>query len=159
MAQVEIVRAVMAEKFVAVDGRFEESKVAVDAAFAAAKEAVAEQNKSNSASIGKAEANNKEQLASLSRVTDAGLAGLADKIDDARTRLTSLESRTAGIQQGTGAARDYRAEVRDTETLTAVLRQAAVASPLRLNLTATFSGLAVLISMIVLILSLTTGHL
>jgi hypothetical protein len=106
MAQVEIVRAVMAEKFTAVDGRFEESKVAVDAAFAAAKEAVAEQNKANSQAITKSETATKEQLASLSRVTDAGIAGLSDKITDARDRITVIESLTRGIEQASGQNRE-----------------------------------------------------
>jgi hypothetical protein len=110
VSQVELVRAVMTEKFTAVDGRFEESKVAVDAAFAAAKEAVAEQNKANSQAITKSETATKEQLASLSRVTDAGIAGLSDKITDARDRLTVIESLTRGIKEASGEFRSDRAE-------------------------------------------------
>ena len=103
---------VMAEKFTAIDGRFGESKTAVDAAFAAAKEAVAEQNKSNTAAIAVSETNTKEQLASLSRVTDAGLGALTDKITDARDRLTVIESLTRGIEQAGGANREQRTEER-----------------------------------------------
>lgn len=105
MSQIENVRAVTSERFTAVDGRFLESKVAVDAAFAAAKEAVAEQNKSNAREIGKSETATKEQLASLSRVTDAGIAGLSDKISDARDRLTAIENLTRGIEQAGGTGR------------------------------------------------------
>jgi hypothetical protein len=112
MSQVENVRAVMTEKFTAVDGRFGESKVAVDAAFAAAKEAVAEQNKSNAREIGKSEAATKEQLASLSRVTDAGIAGLSDKITDARDRITAIENLTQGIREATVEHREVRNEQR-----------------------------------------------
>lgn len=108
MGQIEIVRAVMSEKFTAVDGRFEESKVAVDAAFAAAKEAVAEQNKANSQAITKSETATKEQLASLSRVTDAGIAGLQDKITDARDRITVIESLTRGIKEAGTEHRETR---------------------------------------------------
>lgn len=107
-AQINTVNLVVNEKFSAVDGRFEESKVAVDAAFAAAKEAVAEQNKSNAREIGKSETATKEQLASLSRVTDAGIAGLSDKISDARDRITSIESLTRGIEQAGGVGRQDR---------------------------------------------------
>lgn len=110
LAQIEIVRAIMAEKFTAVDGRFEESKEAVAAALASAKEAVSAQNQSNSAAIGVSETNTKEQLKSLSEVTRAENNALSGKIDDARTRLTTLESRTAGIQQGTSSLREARSE-------------------------------------------------
>ncbi len=108
LALIENVRAVTTEKFTAVDGRFSESKTAVDAAFAAAKEAVAEQNKSNSREIGKSEAATKEQLASLSRVTDAGIGALTDKITDARDRITTIESLTRGIEQAGGESRAER---------------------------------------------------
>ena len=117
MAQIEIVRSVMGEKFGGVTEQFVASKIAVDAALSAAKEAVAEQNKSNSQAITKSETATKEQLASLSRVTDAGIAGLSDKIDDARTRLTTLESRTAGI-------RDSRAETSSGERDAITVKQA-----------------------------------
>lgn len=122
-AQVEIVRAVMAEKFTAVDGRFEESKVAVDAAFAAAKEAVAEQNKANSQAITKSEQATKEQLASLSRVTDTGIASLQDKITDARDRLTVMESLTRGIKEAGGDQREQKTQANSTA---AVVMQALV---------------------------------
>lgn len=122
MAQIQAVNSVMKEKFSAVDGRFEESKVAVDAAFAAAKEAVAEQNKSNAREIGKSETATKEQLASLSRVTDAGIAGLSDKISDARDRLTSIESLTRGIEQAGGEGRATRNERRmDNNQIIAII--------------------------------------
>lgn len=112
MAQIALVQAVMTEKFAAVDGRFGESKIAVDAAFAAAKEAVTEQNKSNSAAIAKSEAATKEQLESLRREGGTDRQAMTDKIDDARTRLTTVESRTAGLSEGTGQARSERTEER-----------------------------------------------
>jgi hypothetical protein len=124
MSQLGTVSSVMAEKFSAVDGRFEESKVAVDAAFAAAKEAVAEQNKSNAREIGKSETATKEQLASLSRVTDAGIAGLSDKISDARDRLTAIENLTRGIEQAGGVVRQDRGL--RTSTVSAAIAAVAV---------------------------------
>lgn len=131
MAQVEIVRAVMTEKFTAVDRRFEESKVAVDAAFAAAKEAVAEQNKANSQAITKSETATKEQLASLSRVTDAGIASLQDKITDARDRITVMESLTRGIKEAGGESTEtgrYDATYAQTARLAASAQARATLS-------------------------------
>ena len=110
LAQLSTVQAVTVEKFVAVDGQFSASKIAVDAALSAAKEAVTEQNKANSAAIKVSEANTKEQLTSLGQVSSANFKAQEDKIADARDRLTALESRTAGIQQGTSAQRDNRRE-------------------------------------------------
>jgi hypothetical protein len=142
MSQIENVRAVTNEKFIAVDGRFGESKVAVDAAFAAAKEAVAEQNKSNAREIGKSEAATKEQLASLSRVTDAGIAGLSDKITDARDRITAIENLTQGIREATMEGRDTRGEQRlNTNAAIAVI-----------------STLLLVISIAVTIIIATRGH-
>jgi len=117
LSQVDIVRAIMAEKFTGVDGRFQESKVAVDAAFAAAKEAVAEQNKGNDRAITKSETAVKEQLAALSTVTDAGLKGLEDKITDARDRLTTMESLTRGIKEASGDQRDQKTLSNATVTI------------------------------------------
>ena len=141
MSQIQNVRDVMSEKFTAVDGRFGESKVAVDAAFAAAKEAVAEQNKSNAAAIGVSETNTKEQLQSLGRVTDAGLAGLRDKVEDARTRLTGLEQRTEGIKENKGDISDERRESHDTRTRTTN------------QITVALFSLSVLVSLIALVLT------
>jgi len=109
-SQLDIVRAIMTEKFTAVDGRFGESKVAVDAAFSAAKEAVAEQNRSNDRAITIAQSGTKEQLTALSSVTDAGLGALTDKITDARDRLTAIENLTRGIKEAGGEGRESRTE-------------------------------------------------
>lgn len=110
LSQLEIIATRMTEKFAAIDEQFSASKTAVDAALSAAKEAVAEQNKANSAAIKVSEGNTKEQLTSLGQVSSANFKAMEDKIGDARERLTALESRTAGIQQGTSAQRDIRTE-------------------------------------------------
>ena len=81
---------------------------------------------------------------------------LTDRIGALELRLTSRLDLGAGHDSG---ERDYRSEIRDVETLAASLKQAAAASPFRANLAAAFSGLAVLVSAIVLAVSLATGHL
>lgn len=69
---------------------------AIDAAFSAQKEAVGEQNRSNAAAIAKSEAQVKEQIASLGNLFKTTTDAATDKIDDVRTRLTSLESHRKG---------------------------------------------------------------
>jgi hypothetical protein len=75
-------------------------KAAVDAAFAAAKEAVGEQNKSNALANQKNEANFTKQLDALGDLVRTMTGGLNDKIDDAKARLTAIESKGAGKDQG-----------------------------------------------------------
>ena len=101
-------------QFVQLDAQTEKAsrdvKSAVDAAFAAAKEAVAEQNKSNAASITKSEASFTKQIDEQSKrmdsiaqnateKTDTVKATADEKIDDIRQRMTAMEARTAGITQ------------------------------------------------------------
>jgi hypothetical protein len=154
------------------DRRFQDSERAVQAALAAAKEAVL---KAEEASNKRFESVNEfraqlgdqastflgrnEYLAahqSLTDKVDTSIKTLTERIGSLELRLTSRLDTTAGHDSG---ARDSRTEARDLETLAASLRQASVASPFRANLAATFSGIAVLVSIIVLILSAATGHL
>ncbi len=108
LAQLEIVSTQMTERFSAVDGKFAASEISVDKALSAAKEAVAEQNKANTAAIGKSEAATKEQLTSLGQVSSANFSAMGDKIDDARNRLTTMESLTRGIKEASGEDRADR---------------------------------------------------
>jgi len=108
MSQIEIIAVRLTEKFAAIDGQFAASKTAVDAALSAAKEAVQEQNKSNTAAIAVSEANTKEQIRALDQVGSASRKALDDKIDDARTRLTSIEERTRGIKESAGEGREEK---------------------------------------------------
>ena len=150
------------------DRRFTDSERAVQAALAAAEKAVV---KAEAASEKRFDAVNefreqqKDIIAEFLRRNEFLQAhqALIDKVDAALgalgDRLGSLERRldtTAGHDSGT---RENQAQARELETLAATLRQASVVSPARSNLTAAFAGLAVLVSTIVLILSVATGHL
>lgn len=73
-----------------------DNKVAVDAAFAAAKEAVGEQNKSNAASITKSEAAFTKQIDQTGVLLNAVAKATDEKIEDLKTRLTTIESRKSG---------------------------------------------------------------
>lgn len=73
-----------------------DSKVAVDAALQAAKEAVGEQNKSSALAIAKSEAATNKQLDGIGTLLNTTAGGLTDKIDDLRTRLTTIEGRSSG---------------------------------------------------------------
>lgn len=141
LAQLEVNATRMAEKFAAVDSRFQESKDAVAAALSAAKEAGAETNKANDRAITKSEAGVKEQLTSLGQVADASFKAMEDKIGDARDRLTAVESRTAGIQQGASSLRATRDEQRAEHSLTTSMT------------TTVFIGLALLVSVVSILVS------
>ncbi len=103
--EISHVREVIDEKFRMVDIQFKErdtrsereardNKVAVDAAFAAQKEAAAKQNESNSLAISKSELATSETIAKLAELFRSTTDALADKIEDVRVRLSSLEAVT-----------------------------------------------------------------
>ena len=82
-----------------------DSKVAVDAALQAAKEAVGEQNKSSALAIAKSEAGTTKQIdqivvlintttKSLSDLLTTTTTSLNDKIEDMKSRLTTIEGRS-----------------------------------------------------------------
>lgn len=96
------------ERFDRVQDQFAASRIAIDAAFAAAKEAVDQQNKANTLAIDKSDTATAESLTALRSVTDAGIAGLEDKISDARDRITRIESLTQGIEKAGGEQRQER---------------------------------------------------
>ncbi len=75
-----------------------DSKVAVDAALQAAKEAVGEQNKSSALAIAKSEAGTAKLLDQLGVQIGTTTAGLNDKIDDIKSRLTLIEGKGYGQQ-------------------------------------------------------------
>jgi hypothetical protein len=79
-----------------------ESKVAVDAAFSAQKEAVSEQNKSGAAAIAKSEAATTKQLDAITLLLQANKQAADEKIDDIKSRLTSIEGRGQAYSQGFG---------------------------------------------------------
>lgn len=86
------------ERDVRTDQTSRDSKVAVDAALKAQQEAFAEQNKSSALAISKSEAATTKQM-DLIVQNIANLAkSIDDKIADIKDRLTSMESRSQGIQ-------------------------------------------------------------
>ena len=73
-----------------------DSKVAVDAALQAAKEAVGEQNKSSALAIAKSETSTNKQIDGINALVASATAGLNDKIDDIKGRITSIEGASKG---------------------------------------------------------------
>jgi uncharacterized coiled-coil protein SlyX len=95
------------EKFHSVDKQFLErdtraeresrdNKVAVDAAFAAQKEAAAKQDESNAKAIEKSERATTETISKLDGLFKTRTDAQADKIDDLKDRLTSVEQQRIG---------------------------------------------------------------
>jgi hypothetical protein len=91
------------EKFSSVQQQFRErdtrteqtqkdSKVAVDAALQAAKEAVGEQNKSNALANAKMEAAFTKQVDAIGVQIQSNTKANDDKVDDLKSRLTTIES-------------------------------------------------------------------
>jgi Fe2+ transport system protein B len=74
----------------------EDSKIAVDAALQAAKEAVGKQQESNSLAIAKSETATTKQIDQINLNVQSINAALNDKIDDVRTRLTTIDGRGQG---------------------------------------------------------------
>lgn len=91
------------ERDVRTDQTSKDSKVAVDAALQAAKEAVGEQNKSSALAIAKSEASTTKQIDQQGLLIATATAGLNDKIDDLKQRLTQIEGKSTGVaaQQNT----------------------------------------------------------
>jgi len=123
------------------------SKEALDAALLAAKELVAQQNEANAQAADKAEQSTIKQIDQIGNRIETMQKALDDRLTELKERI----DRGEGADSGSASS---RTEQRDLETLAATLRQAAVASPLRANLAASFSGIAVLVSVVVLIISL-----
>ena len=73
-----------------------DSKVAVDAALQAAKEAVGAQNESNSLAIAKSETATTKQIDAMGALITATAKASDEKIDDLKTRLSSIEGRSTG---------------------------------------------------------------
>jgi cation transport regulator ChaB len=73
-----------------------DSKVAVDAALQAAKEAVGEQNKSSALAIAKSEASTTKQIDQIGLIINSMAKNFDDKIDDMKTRLTTIEGMRIG---------------------------------------------------------------
>ncbi len=85
------------ERDVRTEQTAKDSKVAVDAAFQAAKEVVEEQNKSRALAIAKSEAATTKQIDQQGLLITTATAGLNDKIDDIKSRLTLIEGRSNGV--------------------------------------------------------------
>ena len=79
-----------------------DSKVAVDAALQAAKEAVGEQNKSSALAIAKSETATTKQIDQIGLLISTTVLGVNDKIDDIKSRITSVEGHSKGLGDGWG---------------------------------------------------------
>ncbi len=119
VAQMEHLKELHEEKFKSIQVQFTErdtrteqtsrdSKVAVDAALQAAKEAVGEQNKSSALAIAKSETATTKQIDQQGLLIQTATAGLNDKIDDIKDRLTLIEGKSTGTQE---FVTDHRAGV------------------------------------------------
>jgi cobalamin biosynthesis Mg chelatase CobN len=105
--QISLVKAVMDERFTAVDTRFlerdtrtqqaaDESRISLDAALAAAKEAVSEQNKANTLAIDKSGAATQKQIDAQAAQMDTSVKSLEDKIADIKGRMDRNEGKSQG---------------------------------------------------------------
>jgi ribosome-associated translation inhibitor RaiA len=95
------------EKFTTVQVQFHErdvrteqsskdGKVAIDAALQAAEKSVAKQNESFSLSVAKSEAATSKQIDQIMQLIQTSNAGMNDKFEDVKERLTRLEGSSAG---------------------------------------------------------------
>jgi hypothetical protein len=102
--------AVMEERLRGIDIQFSErdtraeresrdNKVAVDAAFAAQKEAATKQDEANAKAIDKSERATAETIKTNQELNKATTDGLTKSLDEVKTALTRIESRTVGAQE------------------------------------------------------------
>ena len=85
------------ERDVRVEQTARDTKVAVDAALQAAEKAVGKQNEAFGLSIAKSETATAKQIDQQGQLLNTTTAGLNDKIDDIKERLTSLEGEGRGL--------------------------------------------------------------
>jgi hypothetical protein len=145
-------RELAEEKFDSIDRRFDDRDARAGDAARAGKEALAAalesarqltelqnrankelseaQDKANQAAITKAQGATNEQIKALDQVSGTNRKALEDKIDDARTRLTTMESLTRGIKEAGGEQREVRTEQRlnTSQIIAAIATLAAVIS-------------------------------
>lgn len=86
----------MNEKFKGVDQQFAGRDTALAAALLAQKTSVEEQNKSNALSAAKSEAAFEKRIDGVSALISSQTKATDDKITDAKDRITTMESRSAG---------------------------------------------------------------
>ena len=95
-------RILMDEKFKGVDQQFLGNATALAAALLAQKTSVEEQNKANAMSAAKSEAGFAKQIDSITALITSEAKSTDGKINDAKDRLTAIESHGKGISDGWG---------------------------------------------------------
>ncbi len=88
---------VMAEKFAAINIQFHERDGRVAAAFQGQRDMTAAQNANIAQSLARIESQAQRQIEQLVVLLQTTTAGISDKVDDLKQRLTLIEGRTAGI--------------------------------------------------------------
>lgn len=127
--KVKCVEDVTAEKFITVNGRFDDvarrtaeqktdTKDALDAALQAAKDAVSLQTEASDKAIAKSELSTTKQIDALATLVDRSSGEKDEKINDLKSRLDRLEaSRQGGVDQRT----ETRAQTTDNRALFGIL--------------------------------------
>jgi hypothetical protein len=93
--EVAQLREVMTVRFASVDATFTQKETALQAAFAAQEKQAIATNTSNAAANSKMEDSFTKQIDSLYTTKNADTKGIDDKIDDIKSRLTIIESKTS----------------------------------------------------------------
>lgn len=86
--------------------RVNDAKSAVDAMFGASKEAVAEQNRTNNLAISKSESAFADQIRQLNINLQTINGAINDKIDDAKNRISLLETSSKAVEAHSGGIKD-----------------------------------------------------
>lgn len=135
-------RELAEEKFDGIDRRFEDRDAGALANMTAAEKALAaalesarqltelqnrsnrelaeQQDKANQDAISKTQTATSEQIRALDQLSSSRHTGVMDKIEDARTRLTAIESLTRGISEAGGERREERGLQNSTITVSLV---------------------------------------
>lgn len=86
--------------------RVNDAKSSVDAMFVASKEAVAEQNRTNNLAISKSESAFSDQIRQLNINLQTINSAINDKIDDAKNRISLLETSSKAVEAHSGGIKD-----------------------------------------------------
>lgn len=143
MSKIDDVAHVADEKFKSVESTFASNALALTAALAAQKEAAAEQNKSNTLAIDRANSTTKETIAANAQQTMTGQQSLVQTLQDLKERVVRIESAGVGAEHATDAGRYDRTFAQTAQTEAATRARALVSSVI--------AGVAALVAVIALI--------
>ena len=160
---IDNLHSLVTEKFKGVENQFQErdtrgeqekkaSKEALDAALLAQKESVSQQNDANTTAAQKSETSFTKQIDQIGTLIATLEKSLTDRITELKERIDRGEGTDHGSSETASNSRAVES-LRIAESAVAQARDAAKASQVRMSISATIAGFAVLVSIIISVLA------